>query len=253
MISRLGYAILALLARQPSTGYELSARARRPLGYFWSARHSQIYPELRKLLAQGLVRFTAGPGPGPRAKKVYSVTEAGLAALREWVIQPPEPAPSRDDLVLKAYAAWTADPAAAWPFAAQIAGHRDRLAAYEADWGKVQGRTMVGRRRSPIRISVTTPRSGAGSTTNDSASAGWSGSASSSRRMRRSTRGPSRAMARGARAARRRLAPGEPGSAGLGEVIGGLPAWVAGTSASSLTPAGRQRSGCCSGSSSPSS
>src|SRR4029077_1383977 len=24
-------------------------------------RHSQIYPELRKLLAQGLVRFTAGP------------------------------------------------------------------------------------------------------------------------------------------------------------------------------------------------
>jgi DNA-binding PadR family transcriptional regulator len=141
MISRLGYAILALLARQPSTGYELSARARRPLGYFWSARHSQIYPELRKLLAQGLVRFTAGPGPGPRAKKVYSVTEAGLAALREWVIQPPEPAPSRDDLVLKAYAAWTADPAAAGRlFAAQIAGHRERLAAYEADWGNVQGR-----------------------------------------------------------------------------------------------------------------
>ena len=184
MISRLGYAILALLARQPSTGYELSARASRPLGYFWSARHSQIYPELRKLLAQGLVRFTARPGPGPRAKKVYSVTEAGLAALREWVIQPPEPAPSRDDLVLKAYAAWTADPAAAGCSPPRSPGTGSAWPAMKRTGATCRAGTMVGHRRSPIRISVTTPRSGAGSTTNASASAGWSGSASSSRRMR---------------------------------------------------------------------
>src|SRR6516165_6614771 len=91
MISKLGYAILALLARQPSTGYELSARARRPLGYFWSARHSQVYPELRKLLAAGLVRFDTAPGPGPRDKKVYSLTDYGMTRLRDWVIQPPNP------------------------------------------------------------------------------------------------------------------------------------------------------------------
>ena len=76
MTSKLGYAILALLARQPGTGYELSARARRPLGYFWSARHSQVYPELQKLLDAGLVSFSPAPGPGPLDKKVYSLTRA---------------------------------------------------------------------------------------------------------------------------------------------------------------------------------
>jgi DNA-binding PadR family transcriptional regulator len=141
MISRLGYALLALIARQPSTGYELAARARRPLGYFWSARHSQVYPELGRLLDGGWVRFDAAPGPGPRDKKVYFLTDAGLAVLRGWVTEPPRPAPSRDDLLLKAYAVWTADPAAAAElFAGQAAAHRQRLRAYEADWQAVEGR-----------------------------------------------------------------------------------------------------------------
>jgi len=141
MISRLGYAILALLARQPSTGYELSARARRPLGYFWSARHSQIYPELQRLLAAGLVRFDAGPGPGPRDKKVYTLTDVGMGTLREWVIQAPESAYARDDLLLKAYAAWTADPATAGHlFASQITRHQERLTDHERDWRQVESR-----------------------------------------------------------------------------------------------------------------
>lgn len=141
MISRLGYAILALLARQPSTGYELSARARRPLGYFWTARHSQIYPELQKLLAAGFVRFDPAPGPGPREKKVYAVTDTGLAILREWVAQAPEPAHARDDLLLKAYAIWTAEPAAARRMlAGQVSRHQDRLRAYEEDWARVESR-----------------------------------------------------------------------------------------------------------------
>jgi DNA-binding PadR family transcriptional regulator len=141
MISRLGYAILALLARQPSTGYELSARARRPLGYFWFARHSQVYPELQRLLAGGWVRFEAEPGPGPLDKKVYAPTEAGMSMLREWVAQPPAPAPARDDLVLKAYAVWAADPVDAGRlFASEAQLHRERLRSYEQDWRSVESR-----------------------------------------------------------------------------------------------------------------
>jgi DNA-binding PadR family transcriptional regulator len=141
VISKLGYAILALLARQPATGYELSARAGRPLGYFWAARHSQVYPELERLLEAGFVRFARAAGPGPRDKKVYSLTGAGLASLRAWVIQPPRPAPGRDDLLLKAYAAWTADPAdAGHLFASQIGRHQDRLAQYEQDWRQIESR-----------------------------------------------------------------------------------------------------------------
>ena len=135
MISRLGYAILALLARKPSTGYELSARTRRPLGYFWSARHSQVHPELRKLLDAGLVSFESRPGPGPREKKVYSLTGAGHRELRQWVPLPPAgTGGSQDDLVLKAYAAWLADPEATRAMlASQLAGHEERLARYRAD------------------------------------------------------------------------------------------------------------------------
>jgi len=141
MVSKLGYAILALLARQPSTGYELSARARRPLGYYWHAQHGQIYPELRKLLDAGLVRFDAAPGPGPREKKVYSPTEAGMAALRDWVVEPPEPEQARDNLLLKAYAAWTVGPpAAARLFAGQLAAHAERLREYEDQLRRLEGR-----------------------------------------------------------------------------------------------------------------
>lgn len=141
MISRLGYAILALLARQSSTGYELSERTRRPLGYFWFARHSQVYPELRRLLGAGLVRFDAAPGPGPLDKKVYSLTESGLRTLREWVTRAPDISPARDDLLLKAYAAWTADPAEAGQlFAGQVARHQELLGAYEQDLRRVESR-----------------------------------------------------------------------------------------------------------------
>lgn len=131
--STLGYAILGLLARQPCSGYELAARLRAPVGYYWTARHSQIYPELERLLAGGLVRYRVAPGPGPRDKKVYAATEEGLAALREWVTRPPAPRAPRDELLLKTYALWLADPVEAVTlFRKQADGHAERLAEYEA-------------------------------------------------------------------------------------------------------------------------
>jgi len=126
-ISTLGYAIMALLAHHPSTGYELSSRFRRPLGYFWTAQHSQIHPELRRLLAAGLVDFESSPGPGPHAKKTYSVTDSGQLALRGWLTRPPRPEPVRSELLLKTYAIPNADPQAA---AAMFA---DRLAEYQRE------------------------------------------------------------------------------------------------------------------------
>ena len=132
-VSTLGYAILGLLARQACSGYELAARLRAPVGYYWTARHSQIYPELERLLAAGMVRYRVAPGPGPRDKKVYAVTERGLAALREWVTRPPAPRAPRDELLLKTYALWLADPAeAAALFRKQAAEHAERLAEYQS-------------------------------------------------------------------------------------------------------------------------
>jgi DNA-binding PadR family transcriptional regulator len=132
--STLGYAILAVLARNPSTGYELAARLVTPVSYFWTARHSQIHPELQRLLTDGLVAFEAVPGPGPKGKKVYSIIPEGFEALRQWVAKPPADQPVRDELVLRTYAAWVADPGELLAlFHQQAAAHRERLARYEAN------------------------------------------------------------------------------------------------------------------------
>ena len=48
-MSTLTYAILAELARGPATGYVIAAAMRSPVGRYWTAQHSQIYPELARL------------------------------------------------------------------------------------------------------------------------------------------------------------------------------------------------------------
>ena len=145
MPSTLGYALLTLLGRHPQTGYELAASLRRPVAYFWEARHSQIHPELQRLLADGLVDFEAAAGPGPKDKKIYSLTEAGRRVLGEWLPEPPRPQPARNELVLKAYGMWAADRTAARQlFEHQAAAHEARLADYEIQRAAVESRHHQG-------------------------------------------------------------------------------------------------------------
>jgi DNA-binding PadR family transcriptional regulator len=106
----LGYALLCLLVRNPGTGYDLASRLRRPVGYYWTARHSQIYPELARLVDAGLVSYETESGPGPRVKKTYTITAAGRRVLAEWLVRPPAPRLPKDELLLKTYAVAAADP-----------------------------------------------------------------------------------------------------------------------------------------------
>jgi DNA-binding PadR family transcriptional regulator len=130
--STLGFALLALLARRPRTGYELRQAMREPVGFFWTASHSQIYPELATLERAGLVRHRVVEGPGPRDTKRYRCAPAGQRALADWAVRPPRPAPERDELMLKIYALWTAPSADARALVeAQRAAHAARLARYE--------------------------------------------------------------------------------------------------------------------------
>ncbi len=130
--SSLGYALLALLAKKPNTAYELAQRARRPLGYFWTAPYGQIHSQLRDLAEAGLLSVESQPGPGPNDKRVYSITPQGRAELAAWVLRPPASERSRDEMLLKVYAMWVADPAGARnAVLAQAGQHRARLAEYE--------------------------------------------------------------------------------------------------------------------------
>lgn len=79
----LRHAILGLLARKPSTGYELSGMFDASLRTAWHARHSQIYPELARLEEGGLVEVV---DRGPRGSKTYALTDEGRAELRRWLV-----------------------------------------------------------------------------------------------------------------------------------------------------------------------
>lgn len=143
-MATLGFAILGLLAREPLSGYDVAGRMRERVGYFWSARHSQIYPELARLEGEGLVEHRVVEQEDRPDKKVYGVTGAGLEALRGWVVQAPKPQASRDELVLKAHSVWLADPDEAIAlFRGQQRLHEQQLRHYEElerwmkrEWGR---------------------------------------------------------------------------------------------------------------------
>ena len=131
-MTTLGYAILGLLSREELSGYDLMGRMKARVGFFWEARHSQIYPELARLEEQGLVTHRVVEQRDRPDKKVYEITPAGLEALKEWVTEPPTPRAARDELVLKAYSLWLVEPEGAIAlFRDQERRHEERLLDYE--------------------------------------------------------------------------------------------------------------------------
>jgi PadR family transcriptional regulator AphA len=80
----LRHALLGLLAVQPATGYELAQKFEASLGTAWHASHSQIYPELARLLDADLIEVV---GEGARNSRTYAVTDAGQAEIRDWLLE----------------------------------------------------------------------------------------------------------------------------------------------------------------------
>ncbi|MEV5439364.1 PadR family transcriptional regulator [Streptomyces sp. NPDC052682] len=101
----LPHAILTALLEKPSSGLELTRRFDRSIGYFWSATHQQIYRELGKLEAEGLIRALPAEQPARGQKKSYEVLPAGRAELARWTAASQDPKPHRDALLLRLRAA----------------------------------------------------------------------------------------------------------------------------------------------------
>lgn len=92
----LRHAALALLAAQPMTGYELVRYFDDTVGLLWAASDSQLYPELRRMEADGLVRAETVPRGERAEKRRYKITPRGRARLRSWVGGSVPYAPERD-------------------------------------------------------------------------------------------------------------------------------------------------------------
>lgn len=118
----LRHAILGLLARQPSTGYELTRTFDRSLRTSWHASHSQIYPELAKLERAGLAEVV---GRGARRSKTYGITDAGRDELRRWLVEAEPDRSQRNESGVRLFLTPLLDAA-------------DRRTAYERDLADVE-------------------------------------------------------------------------------------------------------------------
>jgi DNA-binding PadR family transcriptional regulator len=85
------YALLALLAVRPWTGYELTRQLRRSLHYAWPRSEANLYNEQKQLVRLGWATVTKEP-VGKRTRNRYKITGAGRHALRAWMrTEPDEP------------------------------------------------------------------------------------------------------------------------------------------------------------------
>lgn len=101
MVPHTRYAILGLLAREPSYGYELAARFGELLGPGWRLNRGQVYDMLRTLEKAGLVEAMPGP-PGAREVKRYCIKDAGEEVYTGWLAAPcTEAQPHRQAFYLK--------------------------------------------------------------------------------------------------------------------------------------------------------
>ncbi|MEV4316055.1 PadR family transcriptional regulator [Actinocrispum sp. NPDC049592] len=98
----LRYALLALIEAGPMTGYELAKWFDQSVAYVWHAQHSQIYTELRRLEAEGMIEAETLPRGEKATKRAYALTPAGCKQLQQWVSQVEAPPALRDPAYVKA-------------------------------------------------------------------------------------------------------------------------------------------------------
>jgi DNA-binding PadR family transcriptional regulator len=107
--------VLAMLAKEPSYGYQLRARLRDALGPLGDAMNAgQVYVTLTRLEKAGLLAVArSADGADQSDRKVYTLTPNGQQRVAEWIAEVSWPRPDLAEFHLKLIAAaWAglADP-----------------------------------------------------------------------------------------------------------------------------------------------
>ena len=137
--------VLALLAKEPSHGYELRGRLRQALGPLGETMNDgQIYVILSRLEKAGLVAAEESAGlPDRPDRKVYELTADGQERVAGWLTEVSWPKPDLAEFHLKL-------------IAAAAAGLADPLAIVDA-----QRRELLRRLRDAQRAALTESESSA--------------------------------------------------------------------------------------------
>ncbi|SRR5712692_4853882 len=102
-VSPTGHVVLGMLGLEPRSGYDIKQLADISTRHFWAISYGQIYPELRRLHAEGLIK-AQDASRGTRQRTVYRLTPKGRQALHDWVADPAiENVELRDEMLLKLF------------------------------------------------------------------------------------------------------------------------------------------------------
>ena len=128
----LRHAVLAALLEGEASGYQLAKRFDVSVANFWSATPQQLYRELDKLEADGLVDARLVRQQRRPDKRVFTLTDAGRAELHRFTAEPAKPVAMRDDLLVKLQAVDVGDAhAVTKDLMSRLQRARAKLATYD--------------------------------------------------------------------------------------------------------------------------
>ena len=134
----LRFAILGLLNEKSMTGYELAREFETTLFEFWHAKHSQIYPELKRLHQEGMVEFEIAIAGTALEKKRYTITPRGRQLFLDWLGQWHKMGPTpKDEFRLQLFFTHFVSPERRLELLEdQLEQHRERLSHLRENQGK---------------------------------------------------------------------------------------------------------------------
>jgi PadR family transcriptional regulator AphA len=148
----LDHAILGFLAERERSGYDLKTRCFDvDASSLWTADQAQIYRTLDRLQNGGLVRVRRKRQAGRPDRKLFSLTEAGLAELHRWLASAePLPSPRQAFLLHLYFGAGLADAELLGVLKARRHEHQQRLDLLRAEAAAALRGRSAGRER-PLR------------------------------------------------------------------------------------------------------
>lgn len=94
-------AVLAALLDGEASGYDLAKGFDASVANFWMATPQQLYKELERMAAHGLIETRVVQEERRPNKRLHVVTEAGHTALREFIETPSKSTAIRDEMMVK--------------------------------------------------------------------------------------------------------------------------------------------------------
>ncbi|QKW10579.1 PadR family transcriptional regulator [Streptomyces sp. NA04227] len=134
---------MAALLEGEASGYDLAKGFDASVANFWMATPQQLYRELERMEREGLIAARVVEQERRPNKRLFSLTEAGLAAVRAYVAQPlGKPTAIRDELLVKVQCADVGDiEAVRRAIAESMEWSTAKLARYE----RLRERLLAGR------------------------------------------------------------------------------------------------------------